>query len=69
MSSQLSAEWTRVVHDIFDLAAAGMPAEDIYDHVTGPDGSELSSGSVERVLSQKNFFSSRTRLRILPERV
>ena len=61
MSSQLSAEWTQVVHDIFDLAAAGMPAEDIYDHVTGPDGSELSPGSVERVLSQKNFFSSRTR--------
>ena len=61
MSSQLSAEWTRVVHDIQDLAAAGMPPEEIYDHITGPDGSELSPGSVERVLSGGHLFGSRTR--------
>ena len=58
--TQLSPEWSTIAGWIRELAEAGMPAEEIYNHIKGPDGTDLAQGAVERALRNVNLFSKRT---------
>ena len=58
----LSNEWMQVAAWIHELHQAGMPSEEIYTHVKGPDGGELAVGAVEGVLRNINLFGGKKRI-------
>ena len=57
--TQLSAEWSTIAGWIRELHEAVMPAEEIYDHVKGLDGSDLAQGAVECVVRNVNLFTKK----------